>query len=236
MEIFKEKFGRFHGGRVLDVATGKGDFIDLLKDNLAGYSEFIGIDIAERAIQIFRDRFTAENISIVKMSGEVIEYPDASFDTVCLGNSLHHFPDITRVLAEMYRVLKPGGLFFIKEMYYDYTCEPQLTHMLMHHWSAELERMWGGYHDETFSRERSVSIVAELQLRELEIFDISDPDDDPFIPEGIQFIKDSCDRLLPRVENHPCYEEMKTRSEAIKKRTHEVGVIGYNEVFFIGRK
>lgn len=236
MDIYKQKFGTYSGGKVLDVATGKGEFIEMLKEYLLDYTEITGIDLAERALELASERFTQDNIHIVKMSAEKLEYPDNSFDTVCISNSLHHFPDISIILQEMYRVLKPGGLFIIKEMYYDLQSETQMTHRLMHHWSAEIERILGRCHDETWTREQILQVAETLSLRERDVFDYSEPDDDPFDSAGLEFVANTCDRVLKLIEGYPEYTAMQARSEAIKMRAGEVGITAYNEITIMGRK
>lgn len=236
MDIFKEKLSSHSGGKILDVATGKGEFMELLRECLKDYTEMTGIDLADRALQIARENYTDENIHIVKMSAEKLDYPDHTFDTVSISNSLHHFPDISIVLKEMYRVLKPGGLFIIKEMYYDLQSETQQTHRLMHHWSAEIERILGRCHDETWTREQILQVVETLPLRDLDIFDYYEEDDDPFDPEGLEFVANTCDRVLGLIEGYPEYAEMQARSEVIKQRARQVGITAFLEITILGRK
>jgi ubiquinone/menaquinone biosynthesis C-methylase UbiE len=48
-------------------------------------------------------------ITFRQMGGEQLDFPDASFDTVTCAFSLFQLPDMSQALAEMWRVLKPGG-------------------------------------------------------------------------------------------------------------------------------
>ena len=82
----------------------------------------------------FKDR---KGIDFVKMDAQEMTFADASFDTVCIANSLHHVADLRRVLAEMARVLRPKGRFIVAEMYCDGQTDPQMTHVLLHHWWAQ---------------------------------------------------------------------------------------------------
>jgi SAM-dependent methyltransferase len=50
-----------------------------------------------------------DGITFCRMDGEQLDFPDASFDTVTCAFSLFQFFDMNRALAEMRRVLKPGG-------------------------------------------------------------------------------------------------------------------------------
>lgn len=42
MRIIKENLSKFYGGKILDVGTGRGDFIKLLSENLKGYDKIVG--------------------------------------------------------------------------------------------------------------------------------------------------------------------------------------------------
>jgi ubiquinone/menaquinone biosynthesis C-methylase UbiE len=48
-------------------------------------------------------------ITFCQMDGEQLDFPDTSFDAVTCAFSLFQFPDMSRALAEMWRVLRPGG-------------------------------------------------------------------------------------------------------------------------------
>ncbi len=89
---------------------------------------------------------------------------------------LHHMTDATqaRALAEMMRVLKPGGRCFVAEMFRDGQSETQMTDVLIHHWIAAVETAiiqvahpkavrW--VHRETFPRSQIVGIVESSGLR-----------------------------------------------------------------------
>ena len=50
--IFEQTLGDIAGGRVLDVATQEGGFVRILAESLKSYTEIVGIDISEQAIEI----------------------------------------------------------------------------------------------------------------------------------------------------------------------------------------
>ncbi|MBN1620757.1 class I SAM-dependent methyltransferase, partial [candidate division WOR-3 bacterium] len=95
------------GKRILDVATGLGANIEHLINSLKSYEEIIGIDIEKPERILAPDResvFKRERIKYVQMDAGHLEFEDNSFDTVSIGNSLHHLEDPVKVLSEMYRV------------------------------------------------------------------------------------------------------------------------------------
>lgn len=75
-------------------------------------------DINEAALQVSRERarkFGLIEPACVAMDVHRIPFADASFDCVTVLEALHHFPDQRTAMAEIHRVLKPGGSFYAQE-------------------------------------------------------------------------------------------------------------------------
>jgi len=94
-------------GEVLEVAIGTGL-------NLPYYPRGItltGIDLSPAMLAIARDRARALGleVSLREASAEALPFPGASFDTVVCTVSLCNIPGDRAAIAEMYRVLRPGG-------------------------------------------------------------------------------------------------------------------------------
>ena len=94
-------------GEVLEVAIGTGL-------NLPYYPQGItltGIDLSPAMLAIARDRAEALGLEadLREASAEALPFPDASFDTVACTVSLCNIPGDRAAIAEMYRVLRPGG-------------------------------------------------------------------------------------------------------------------------------
>lgn len=104
------RFERFAGKRVLEVGVGLGT--DLLQFARAG-AETTGIDLTPRSVEMTARRFEHEGLraDLRVMDAERLEFPDASFDAVYSFGVLHHVPSTERALAEVRRVLRPGGPF-----------------------------------------------------------------------------------------------------------------------------
>ncbi len=97
------------GGKILDVATGDGDFIRTLIKTLKDYDSFIGIDSSKKEVESARKQLKEQPAKILEMNAEALQFKNNTFDTVCTSYSLHHLENIDKVLAEMKRVLKPNG-------------------------------------------------------------------------------------------------------------------------------
>lgn len=230
----KAVLGDGPGGRVLDVATGTGSFVRFLLDGLRDHAEIVGIDLnAERAAafsEAFADR---PDVRFEQMDAHHLVFPDGSFDTVCVSNSLHHFADPAPVLAEMLRVLRPGGHLVVNEMCRDGQSETQTTHVLLHHWWAAVNRLRGEVHRETYERARIVKIVEDLGLSDLRLLDLADPDEDPHDPETTTELEAAIDRYVALADGQP---ELQARGEALRTRLREVGVRGATQIVAIGRR
>ena len=94
---------------VLDVATGPG-FLALLCAERA--ARVVGIDLTpamlERA-EATRQARQMNNLHFEPGDAEALAFPDHAFDLATCGSAFHHLSDPARVLAEMVRVVRPGG-------------------------------------------------------------------------------------------------------------------------------
>ena len=230
----KDMLGQISGGRVLDVATGSGGFIHFLLEGLKDYTEIIGIDTNERAAAAFAEGFKDKpNIHFETGDALQLSYPDASFDLVCISNSLHHFEQPQVVLRQMERVLRPGGHLIVAEMYRDGQTDTQMTHVHLHHWWAAVDRTAGIVHNETYTRAELVELVSALRLSDLDLYDLSGLDEDPKAPEILTELAPVFDRYIQRAEGHP---DLQSRGEELRTRVAEIGFHGATTLVSVGLK
>jgi ubiquinone/menaquinone biosynthesis C-methylase UbiE len=95
------------GERVLDLGCGLGDFTAALAEHGANAT---GCDVAEEALRRARLRHPQLRFTL---SGETLPFGDESFDAVWAGEVLEHVQDGLGLLAEVQRVLRPGGLLLV---------------------------------------------------------------------------------------------------------------------------
>lgn len=94
------------GKEVLDAACGSEGVTPYL---LSRGARVTGLDISPRAIELYRNKFP-QCRAVCKSVFET-GFPDAQFDFVVMTGALHHFhPNIHKALAEICRVLRPGGM------------------------------------------------------------------------------------------------------------------------------
>jgi len=231
----KDIFGSIHAGRVLDVATGSGYFLKLLTDEASDYSEGIGVDTKEAAAGPFGETFeNVPNIVFQAMKAEELEFEDASFDTVCISNSLHHLVDPLPALNEMKRVLKPGGRFIISEMYQDgEQTETQKTHILIHHWMAAIDSVNNIIHHETYKRQQLIDFGTELGLEKINMVDLVDLSYDPKDPEIVADYDPIILRSIERAEGHPDWQK---QGEELRQRLLTIGYHSASALLLVGEK
>ncbi|MGH9441118.1 MAG: class I SAM-dependent methyltransferase [Thermoanaerobaculia bacterium] len=102
-------------GRVLDLATGTGDLaIALEKDGRT----VMGADFCLEMLAIARTkagRRAARRVEFSAADALLLPFADESFDAVTVGFGVRNFADLTRGLAEIRRILKPGGKLLVLE-------------------------------------------------------------------------------------------------------------------------
>jgi ubiquinone/menaquinone biosynthesis C-methylase UbiE len=234
--VFRQVFGAISGGRVLDLATAQGGFLEVLRDNLEGYEALIGVDTDGRGFEVAWGNLGRENTCFLQMDAERLAFQDESLDTVGIGASLHHLADVPQVLAEVARVLKPGGHFVLSEMHRDGRTAPQLTVVYLHHWIADIDTALGILHNRTLTRQEFVDYVAGLGLRNVACYDWYDTDPDPMNEEVIQRFEDLIEAQVRRAEGAPNHEALKRRGEQLYHRLYEVGASREPMIVIVGEK
>ena len=114
------------GRRVLDVACGSGASALLLARELE--CDVVGVDLGSRAIEHAADAARTAGLQsrarFVLGDAEALPFPDAGFDVALSECALCTFPDKRRAIAEMARVVAPGGMIAIADVTADLTALP----------------------------------------------------------------------------------------------------------------
>jgi demethylmenaquinone methyltransferase / 2-methoxy-6-polyprenyl-1,4-benzoquinol methylase len=99
------------GDRVLDVCSGTGDFIGYLYPRVGEHGEIVALDFSEDMLAVARQRFASlpGKLSLVQGDAMALPFEDGTFDGAIVGFGLRNVEDIRQAVAEMVRVIKPGG-------------------------------------------------------------------------------------------------------------------------------
>ncbi|MBN8680640.1 MAG: bifunctional demethylmenaquinone methyltransferase/2-methoxy-6-polyprenyl-1,4-benzoquinol methylase UbiE [Chitinophagales bacterium] len=103
---------------ILDVATGTAD-VAILMARILNPKRIVGIDIANQMLEFGRvkikDAGLQEVISLETGDSEHLRFETGTFDAVTVAFGVRNFENLEKGLAEMQRVLKPGGRVVILE-------------------------------------------------------------------------------------------------------------------------
>lgn len=134
-------FGPNFGPKHLEVACGTGTLLQMVlrwrKWKKLPEVDVTGIDYAPSMLAGARQRFAGQpNIHLQHADAAQLPYPDNSFDTANIANSIHCFPTVDGALRDILRVLKPGGTLAANVLLYPSGFAPL-------RWAAQKINDWG---------------------------------------------------------------------------------------------
>ena len=111
--------GRCRGGEILDVGTGPGRIpIELCRVDLLAIVR--GVDLAPTMLRLAAGNVAeaglSDRIGLELVDAKSLPYPDGEFEAVLSNTIIHHIPDPAPALAEMTRILAPGGTLMVRDL------------------------------------------------------------------------------------------------------------------------
>ena len=94
---------------LLDVGCSTGFISAYLADY---FGQVFGIDIDEQAIDFARNNFKQDNLEFNKSDSQQIKFSENTFEVVICAHVYEHVPNAQKLMAEIYRVLKTGGICY----------------------------------------------------------------------------------------------------------------------------
>jgi len=101
---------------ILEIGCGQGTGARISYD-LFSPQRYVGVDLDPRMIRrAIRRSGTLPNATFLEGDVSSLEFPDATFDLVLDFGILHHVPNWRDALAEVHRMLRPGGEFLFEDL------------------------------------------------------------------------------------------------------------------------
>ncbi|QLY39942.1 class I SAM-dependent methyltransferase [Hujiaoplasma nucleasis] len=224
MKELKSYLSQYENPRILDIGTGKGDFIAMIDYVYQDYSEIIGIDIVDYLLEMDESAFE-NNPKIKWMDLDVLEttFPKNSFDIISLSNTLHHIKDIKSMFNQMVEMLKPGGIIILSELISSNDLsEKQISHQLLHSFAAKIDHELNKVHSQIFSKEnvmQAIEMYSPLPVDAIWELETKSFDEEITLEDLYRLV----DGLLKNVKDSPKFEQYKEEAIAIKDYLQENG-------------
>lgn len=104
-------------GYVAEICCGRGEAFQLLD---ARVERGVGIDVSPSMLEAARKELADERYTFVQGDATMLPVRDGSFDRVVMFGGIHHVNDREKLFAEIFRILKPGGMFYWREPVSDF--------------------------------------------------------------------------------------------------------------------
>jgi len=156
-----EMGGAMRGGTALEIGCGRGVGVEIILD-LFGPERVDAFDLDSRMIDRARRRLRSRKEEVRLWTGDATSIPasDGTYDAVFDFGIIHHIPSWRNALAEVRRVLCPGGRFYAEEVFGDLITRRSVQRLLEH---PEHDRF---NHDQFCAAltEAGLEVVASSQL------------------------------------------------------------------------
>jgi arsenite methyltransferase len=133
------------GERVLDIGSGPGLLAASMAERVGAAGTVDGIDLSESMLAIARERASGP-VSFKLGDATVLEFGDATFDAAVCTQVYEYVPDLDTALAELRRVLKPGGRAVVLDTDWDtaiwHTTDRHRMARVMSAWEEHLADPW----------------------------------------------------------------------------------------------
>jgi ubiquinone/menaquinone biosynthesis C-methylase UbiE len=233
MEELKHFFSQKKIYKILDVGTGAGQFLNVLKETFPE-SDIFGVDPNQESLTEAKINFPEIGFSV--MAAEKLSFENDIFDVVSISMALHHLQDVKNALKELKRVVKPGGWIIVNELFSDNLNSAQEVHNMFHHFRSTIDRLQGICHNETFRKDEIIQYVKQSGFS-VELFFEYKKD---IILAGesleLEMREEKLEAMLQQIKGLPEYNALLPQIEEFKKRAKKYGFQPATNVVIVGRK
>jgi ubiquinone/menaquinone biosynthesis C-methylase UbiE len=115
--VLREEVAEISFGTCAEVCCGTGEAFALFEESI---ETGIGVDISSSMLEKAKAAFPDSRLLFVQGDATLLPLADDSFDSVAMLGGIHHVPDRKALFEQVFRVLKPGGVFFFREPVSDF--------------------------------------------------------------------------------------------------------------------
>ena len=142
-QLVREALGARPGERILDVGCGPGFYVAELLEQVGSAGAVVGVDSSPQMLAFAARRCDKyDNVSFHEADATSLPVHDATFDAALSIQVLEYVSDIHAALAEMHRVLRPGGRVVIWDVDWAtlslHSSDPARTERVLRAWDAHL--------------------------------------------------------------------------------------------------
>ena len=207
----------------------------MLADGLRSVGTVVGIDPDKDSLDEARGQTDDRRISYRQLSVADLAAEPERFETVAIAYALHHVEDPASVLERLISVLVPQGVLIVNEAFSDGLSPAQANARDIHHFKAEIDRMRGVEHRETYTAEEIRALIrsAGVSVEDECIEDLEDNDSpEERVREALEFLES----YPPFIEGRPEYPRMIARKRDLDARITADGIESPPHLFIVARK
>lgn len=227
MNPFQGRLKTYAAGQVLDFGTGAGASVRAIVEAVEDFEAITGLDTADPEQAIAPDLLDAPYFRYIQHEGLPLPFESGRFDTVCMSHVLHHLPPASRrgVLAELKRVLEPGGHFLFLEEYCDGQSGARETQIYCHFLRAVMDRDEGMHHYPTLPRAELVGLLESMGFAHCDIFDFAPMRADFQDKANLDNIARFIDREIAKRAHLPRHAQYLRFGALLKRRIYRTGYL-----------
>jgi ubiquinone/menaquinone biosynthesis C-methylase UbiE len=219
---------------VLDVGTGSGDFLLVLK---MVFPDAIITGVDPDSDSLNQARELHPEVTFQKMVAKELVFADASFDVVSISMALHHLPEIEKSFEEILRVVKPNGWIIVSELFSDNLNAAQEVHKMFHHFRSKTHRILGVSHNETFIKKQIIEMIESSGIDIRFHFEFNSGGENFMLKDAeLELRVGKMKKMLESVNGFAEYEGLKPQIKEFRKNAVKYGFQPATRVVVVGKR